>query len=119
MRPQLLMGAVGIFIVGTVLACIASGRWLLNGEMNIINALASFNNLEIDVIGVWSIPKSISTFWSAVATSLSWNYPFLAYDWAVFIKIPLWLVSIGVIWGFIQVAITVIQGMVSAVKGLL
>ena len=40
MRP-LLMGAVGIFIVGTLFACIASGRWLLNGEINIINALAS------------------------------------------------------------------------------
>ena len=112
MRPQLLMGAFGIFMIGTILACISSGRWLLDGEVNIINALASFNTMQVDVGGFWSIPKGLSTFWSAVITALSWDYPFLDSAWAIFIKIPLWLVSIGVIWGFIQVAITVVQGMV-------
>ena len=119
MRPQLLMGAAAIFIIGTVLACVCSGRWLVGGEMNIINALASFNMVGVQSAGVWDVPKTISTYWDAVATALSWNYPFLDSPWAMFVKIPLWLVSIGVVWGFIEVALTVVQGLVSAVRGII
>lgn len=116
MRPQLLMGAVGIFIFGTLLACVCSGRWLLNGEMNIINALASFNTASIQTAGGWAIPKSPLSFWNAIVTALSWNYPFLDYGWAVFVKIPLWLVSVGVIWAFIEIALNVVQGLIGAVR---
>ena len=118
MRPQLLMGAVGIFIIGTMLACICSGRWLLGGEINIINALASFNMAEVQTSGIWSVPKTIGIYWNAVITALSWNYPFLDSPWAMFVKIPLWIVSIGVVWGFIQVALTVVQGLIGAVRNI-
>lgn len=118
MRPQLLMGTMGIFIIGTLLACISSGRWLLNGEINIINSLASFNMMSVSVGGIWSVPKVLATFFSAIITALSWDYPFLSSDWALFVKIPLWLVSIGVVWGLIEVAINVIQGIVSGMRSL-
>ena len=59
MSPKLLMGAAGIFIIGTVLACISSGRWLLNGEINIFNALASFNVMSVEAGGGWGVAKSI------------------------------------------------------------
>ena len=116
MRPQLLMTAVGIFIVGTLLACIASGRWLLNGETNIINALASFNTMSVQAGGVWNAPKTLATYWDAIITALSWGYPFLDSGWAIFVKIPLWLISMGVVWGLIQVAMTIIQGLVGMVR---
>lgn len=119
MRPQLLMGAMGVFIVGTLMCCICSGRWLLNGEINIINALASFNMMSVSAGGLWSVPKMLGSFFSAIITALSWNYPFLSSDWALFVKIPLWLVSIGVVWGLIEVAINVIQGIVSGLRNLI
>lgn len=119
MRPQLLMGAVGIFIIGTILACICSGRWLLGGEINIINALASFNMADVQTAGGWSVPKTISTYWSAIITALSWDYPFLDSPWAMFVKIPLWIVSVGVVWGFIQVFVTVIQGLISSARNII
>lgn len=119
MRPQLLMGAVGIFIIGTILACICSGRWLLGGEVNIINALASFNMAEIQTAGGWSVPKTIFTYWNAIVTALSWNYPFLDSPWAMFVKIPLWIVSVGVVWGLIQVAMTVVQGLIGSVRNII
>ena len=119
MRPQLLMGAVAIFIIGTVLACVCSGRWLVDGEMNIINALASFNMAGVQTGGVWNVPKTLGTYWDAVITALSWDYPFLDSPWAMFVKIPLWLVSIGVVWGFIEVAMTVVQGLMSAVRSII
>lgn len=119
MRPQLLMGAVGIFIIGTLLSCLASGRWLLNGEVDIINALASFNTMSVQAGGVWNAPKTLSTYWDAAITALSWGYPFLESAWCVFVKMILWIVSIGVIWGFIQVAMSIIQGLVGMVRSFL
>ena len=119
MRPQLLMGAIGIFIVGTMLACICSGRWLLNGEINIVNALASFHAVQLSVAGATSIPTGISAFWDAIITSLSWDYPYLEAPWCIFIKIPLWLVSIGVVWALVEVFLTVFQGIVSTIRSLI
>jgi len=113
------MGMAGIFIIGTILACICSGRWLLGGEMDIINALASFNMAEVQTAGGWSVPKTISTYWSAIITALTWDYPYLGSPWALFVRIPLWLVSIGVVWGLIQVFITVIQGLIGAARNII
>lgn len=119
MRPQLLMTAAGIFIFGTLLACLGSGRWLLNGEINIINALASFNAMSVEAGGVWTVPKGIGLYWDATITMLSWNYPYLSSPWCIFLKIPLWIISIGTVWGIIQLFITVIQGLVGAIRSLL
>jgi len=119
MRPQLLMAAFAIFLIGTMLAALTSGRWLINGEISIINALASFNTMSVQAGGVWNAPKTLSTYWDAIATALSWDYPFLESAWAIFIKFPLWIISIGVVWGFIQVAMAIIQGLVGMVRSFL
>lgn len=119
MRPQLLMAAVAIFIIGTLLACLASGRWLLNGEVDIINALASFNTMSVQAGGVWTAPKTLGTYWDAIVTMFTWDYPYLESAWCIFIKIPLWIVSIGVGWGIIQVFVSIIQGLVGIVRSLL
>ena len=119
MRPQLLMGAVAIFLIGTMLACIASGRWLLNGEVDIVKALASFNTMTVQAGGVWNAPKTIGLYWDAIVTSLSWNYPYLESGWAFPVKFILWIISIGVVWGIIQVFITIIQGLVGIARTLL
>jgi hypothetical protein len=111
-----LMTAAGIFILGTLLACICSGRWLLSGETNIINALASFNTVEMQAGGGFAIAKGLAGYWNAIVTALSWNYPFLSSPWALFVKIPLWLVSIGVVWGFIEVCLSVAQGLVGLIR---
>ncbi len=119
MSPRLLMTVFIIFVVGTLMACIASGRWLLSGETDIINALASFNTMSVQAGGVWNAPKTLSTYWDAAVTALSWSYPYLDSAWAIFIKLPLWAISVGVVWGFIQVAMTIIQGLVGIVRNFL
>ncbi len=118
MRPQLLMGAVGVFIFGTLLCCLCSGRWLLDGEVNIINALASFNVMTVDGGGAFTVPKGIAAYWSAIMTALTWNYPFLGSPWALFIKVPLWIVSIGVIWGLLEAAASILQGVAGFFRSL-
>ena len=119
MRPQLLMGCAAIFMVGTILACLASGRWLLSGETDIIKALASFNVMSVQAGGVWNAPKTLGTYWSAFVTAFSWGYPFLESAWAFPVKIILNLISIGTLWGVIQVFATIIQGLVGIVRSLL
>jgi hypothetical protein len=113
------MAAAGIFILGTMIACIASGRWLLNGEMNIFNTLASFNTMSVQTGGGWAIAKTPVDYFNGIVTALTWNYPFLSSGWAIFVKVPLWLVSIGVIWGLVEVAISAVQGIVGTIRSLL
>lgn len=121
MRPQLLMQAVGIFIIGTLLMCITSGRWLMNGDTNIINALASFHYTTIQS---FTTVSAIDKFFNALVTALGWWYPgtWLDYTrngWVIFILIPCWLTSVGVIWAIIEVCIQVLQGLISAARSLL
>lgn len=119
MNPKLLMAAVAIFLGGTALACLGSGVFFQSGEIDIINALASFNTMSVQAGGVWNAPKTLGTYWDAIVTMFSWNYPFLDYAWAFPIKMILWIVSIGVIFGLIQLFVTIIQGLVSIVRSLL
>ncbi len=116
MRPQLIITVFGVFIIGTILACIASGRWL-GEEIGIINALASINVASAGVgEAAWSAPKGLVTYWNALITALQWNYPYLSSPWAIFIKFPLWLISLGVVWGFIEVALGLVNGVIGAVR---
>ncbi len=117
MRPQLLMYAYGIFIVGTLLSVIGSGRWLLNGETNLINALSS---LSIDVVSGWAIPKGVADFFAAVFTVLGWNYPYLDNPWGFVIKLFfLFPVSVGVVVGLLELAASIISGILSTIRSLL
>ncbi len=119
MNATRLQQAVFIFIGGTLLCAIASGSWLLNGEMNIINALASFNTINLQTSGIWAVPKGLITFFSALITMFSWDYPFLGSSWCLFIKIPLWIVSIGMVWALVEGAKSVIDGIVGSVRSLI
>jgi hypothetical protein len=114
-----LVGSIGIFMIGTMLSCLMSGRWLLNGEINIFNALASFNVMSVAAAGGWGVAKTIGSYFNGIITALSWNYPFLDSAWCIFLKIPLWLVSIGTVWGFIELGITVIQSLASSVSSVI
>ena len=119
MSPKLIMTAFAIFLLGTVLACICSGRWLGSTETDIITALASFNTMSVEAGGGWNAPKTLGTYWDAMITTLSWNYPYLDSSWAIMVKIPLWVISIGVVWGIIQLFVSIIQGLVSFVRSIL
>jgi hypothetical protein len=110
------MWAVGIFILGTVLACLTSGRWVLSGEMNIINALASFEDKQV---GDFVNPNTFITWYRAIRAAFSWDYPFLSSPWAFFIKVPLWLVSLGVLWALIELGKSLVQGAITGIKSIL
>jgi hypothetical protein len=117
MSPKFLMACAAIFILGTILSCLCSGVWIGNDEIDIINALASFNTMSVQSGGVWNAPKTLGTYWDATVTMFSWGYPFLDYSWAIFVKLPLWIVSIGAVWGLIQLFVLIIQSLVTMFRG--
>lgn len=120
MRPQLLMFCFGVFVIGTMLSAIISGRWLVSGEVNLINALASFNVVEMQGAGGSGMISMLERYWNALVTMLSWNYPYLDNAWGQVFKIfPLYLISVGVIYGFIQLFVIALSGVVSAIRSLL
>ena len=90
----------------------------MQGEIDIINALASFNAMEVQAAGVWNAPKTLSTYWDAIVTALTWGYPWLDYAWLFPIKMVLWTVSIGVVWGLVQVFVQIIQSLVGFTRSL-
>ena len=42
MRPQLLMGAFTIFVIGTITSLVATGIWFTGNEVGVINQLAGY-----------------------------------------------------------------------------
>lgn len=121
MRPNWLLMGVGIFLFGTVLMAITSGRWLVNGEINIINALASFENKSVgDIVA----PNALMAFFNAIITAVGWHYPGTWLDearngWIMFLKFPLWLTSFAVIWALIDIGRYLVQGAITAIKSIL
>jgi hypothetical protein len=119
MSPRYIMVAFAIFIIGTILSVICSGVWLGSNEVDIVKGLASFNTMEVQAGGGWNAPKTLKTYWDAMITCLTWNYPFLSSSWAWFVKVPLIVVSVGVVWGIIQLFTSIIQGLVGFVRNLI
>jgi len=119
MSVKMMMAIFAIFILGQVLSCLCMGIWPGDKQIDIWNTLASFNTMSVQSGGVWNAPKTLGTYWDAAITMLVWDYPFLDYTWAIIIKIPLWIVSVGTVWGFIQLFVSIIQGLVSMVRSLL
>ena len=112
------MFCFGVFIVGTLLSCIISGRWLVNGEINIINSLSSFNTVGVQSGGL-SMISTLLSYWDGVVTMLTWNYPYLDNVWGNIFKLFLYIISIGVVYGFIQLFIMALSAVVSAIRSLL
>ena len=114
------MFCFGVFAIGTMLSAIISGRWLVSGEVNLFNALASFNAVEMQGGGGWSMIKTLGSYWNAFVTMISWNYPYLENDWGNIFKIIfLFPISVGVVWGIIEMFTIAMSGVISGIRGLL
>jgi hypothetical protein len=111
-----LITVFGIFIFGTILSCLCSGRWLFDGEMSIIESISSFNVVQFAAGGGWGIPKSVLDFIDAIVTMLLWAYPFLESPWAIFLKVALWCISIATVYGLIELGNSVVSGLVGAFR---
>lgn len=119
-RPHLIMFCYGVFILGTLLSLACSARWFEGNEIDPINQLAGFTVVNINSMGGWGVIKPLITFFGALVTMLTWNYPFLEGSWGwIFKAIFLYPVTIGVVLEFIEGSRAVLQGIASTIRSLL
>jgi hypothetical protein len=119
LRVQLLMGAFGIFIIGTLTSLISSGVWFGNSEMGIINQLAGYNVINVQSLGGFGIPKGVLDWFNGICTMIAWQYPYLNNVAGLILKLCiLYPVSLGVVIGIVTLFITIVQGSLSLVQSL-
>ena len=113
-----IMMVVAIFIIGSVLSTVMSGVWFTDSSVNVLNKLAGFTaGTENSASGGYSL--SPVTWFNALVTIFTWNYPYLDYPWAVFIKIPLWIISVGAVWGFIEFSVYAVSNLLGRLRSML
>ena len=62
--PKQIEGVFEIFIIATLASCIASGIWIGDGFVAIVNTLAGFHSENFAVGGGLSVPTGIKTYWT-------------------------------------------------------
>jgi len=114
------MGAFGVFIIGTFTSMIASGIWVGANEVSVINQLAGIGVINVSSLGGLGLAKSMLTWFSAITTLLGWTYPYLDNAVGLVLKWTiLYPVTIGVVWGIVEIAQSAIQGLAGAIRTLL
>lgn len=114
------MGCFGIFFIGLMTSMVATGIWFTGSEVGLINQLAGFGVVQVSTFGGWGIAKNILTWFSALSTLLGWTYPYLdnAIGWIIKGTI-LYPVTIGVVWGIIELGQSAIQGIAGTIRSLI
>ena len=120
MRPQLIMFCFGVFGVGLMMSLISTGVWFGASDIGIINALSGFSLIKVETLGGQFIPTAISTWFNALVTVVTWNYPYLNNAWGWIIKLLiLYPVTIGVIVTLWQMFIQIIQGLAGMIRSII
>lgn len=110
---------VFVFFGGTLLSLIISGAWILNGEMNVFEAISSLSTVKIDSGGGWAAAKGVTAFFDGLITVFTWDYPYLQSPWAFPLRVVGWVISAGVVWGVIQASAGIAQGIVGSIRSLI
>ena len=118
---RLLMFCYFVFIVGQILSLALCGSWLGDSEVSIVQQLTGYSVIELESAGGWAIPKQLAGFFvTGIPSMLSWNYPFLNDGFgAIFKWVFLYPISIGVVWGMVEVFAPVIQSIFTGIRNLL
>ncbi len=120
MRPQLLMFCYAVFIIGTMLSLATTGRWFTSADVSIIGTITSLQGVEIQTTGGVSFLKQTANFFNGMMTMISWKYPYLDNSWGTVFKwIFLYPVSVGVVWGFVELFAQIANGIAGFVRSLL
>ncbi len=111
-----------IFIIGTLLSILYGGGWYSAQDIAVLQQSTNFTTIQIGGAGPQPLFFLGPNFFTAVATILTWNYPYLDNTFGFILKMFLWSLSFGVVWGFAQVFIPVLQGVfstiINAIRGL-
>ena len=119
MTMRMIIFCYFVFIVGTILALSVSGSWLGATEVDTVKFLTGYSTIEMSAGGMFSIPKAFGgLFTEGIPNMITWNYPYLESGFgAVFKWVFLYPISIGVVWGLVELFIPVLHGLMNIVSG--
>jgi len=100
-----------IFIMGTFLSLIMEGAYFSSEEAGIINNLTGFSIMEIERMGILTIPKlALGFLMNGLPKVIMWDYSFLEGEWMIIKWILLYPISASVVYGIIKLFIPAVTG---------
>lgn len=107
MNSKFMMYLAYAFIAGTLICLVIEGSAWGASHSTVLNSLKVFK--VANILGIWQLPTvNVEFFTVGVPKLLLWDYSFLTGGWLYF-KLFLYILSIGAIWGFIEVVLSLIQ----------
>jgi hypothetical protein len=112
MSAKMMMFVAFTFITGNLLCGFIEGTYLGNETTSIINILTGYNTTEVSGGMSWASAAS-GFFTQGLPNMILWRYSFLEGGWEIIKYILLFPISIGVVWGVIQMSVSAISGVAS------
>lgn len=104
-------GLTFVWILCTIVSLVIEGAWVGTEEIDILNSLTGYS--VIDVGGITGIFKmSFGFLTHGLPKLISWNYAFFTGHFVI-LRIVCCCFSGAVIWGFIQILLPTMQGLIS------
>lgn len=111
MSPRWIAGLSFLFILGTIISVAIEGAFFGQGDIDVLNEMLGFSAFEAG--GLMAIPKiGIGFITHGLPKMLLWDYAFLDGHFVI-LRILLMSLSIAIVWGIVQVFLTVAQGLLS------
>ncbi|MDD4985951.1 MAG: hypothetical protein PHQ43_09200 [Dehalococcoidales bacterium] len=99
MSVRWIMGLGFIWILGMILCQTLEGAFFSATDADVLNAMGSFRNVEAG--GLTAIPLLTTNWFDGFVQVITWDYSFLEGGFGL-VKIFMYGISLGVIWGIIQ-----------------
>jgi hypothetical protein len=117
MSSKLIMFVFFVFLTGNIVCMIAAGEYFDAGDMNLMQSLTGYSNLQLSGAGILTIPKlGVGFFMHGLPMMLFWNYPFLDGGWELFKYFVLFPFTIGVIAVMGMLVFNVAQGIFGRIR---
>ena len=114
MSVKMMMFIVFTFITGNLLCCFIEGTYLGEETTSIINLLCGYSVTDLQSTGGMSwVSAAVGFFTTGIPRMILWDYSFLDGGWEIFKYIFLFPITIGVVWGIVQLFTTTISGITS------
>ncbi len=117
MSSKLIMFVYFVFFTGNFICMIIAGEYITSGDMNLMNALTGYSNIQLAGPGILTIPKLGAGFFiHGLPTMIFWNYSFLTGGWELFKFFVLYPITIGVLTPFCMLIFNMAQGIFGRIR---
>lgn len=111
MSVKMMMFIAFTFITGNLLCCFIEGSYLGEETVSVINILCGYSTTDLQATGGMSWVSAATGFFTVgIPKLILWDYSFLEGGWELFKYIVLYPITIGVVWGIVQLFTSIVSG---------